>query len=75
MILKTQIINPTEAGTIAAGAKAIGVTNTGSSDIRFDGTVIPVGVPTVNYVPVTGGEYPEIAYDPQDSSMLIVVIR
>lgn len=74
MILNPKIIIPTAAGSIPAGAKAIGITNTGNTDIEFNEVVIPAGVPTINAVPVTGGEYKEITYDPLSSSMLIMVI-
>ncbi len=69
------ISRPTEAGTIARGAKAIGIMNTGTSDILFDGVAIPADSPAVNLPPVTGGEYPALTYDPQASTIILIVVR
>jgi hypothetical protein len=75
MFIQPEIIFPTSAGTIRRGAKTVAILNTGNDKIMFNGVQIPADSPSINLPPIDASEYKQMEYDPQSSSMMLVIIR
>ncbi len=63
------------SGTVAAGAKAVSIANTGSSDAIVQGAVVKTNEGVSWGTSLSGETLDAIVYDPQSSELLISTSR